>query len=440
MSVFRRAQYEMMRGLVGPGLARVQSTRSSLRRRRRKPRPTPLGPSLETGRLLREISTTHYFSGRYADGAVPVAWVTSGAPIEVLRPLGYYLVYPENHGAICGAGKTSEGPIATAEETGFSQDLCSYARIDFGTLISGQTPVGRIPPPDLLVCCTNICQTVLYWYRELARRLDVPLVVIDTPYVYGDQPEPAHTRYVIGQLKQLADTAARVAGRKYDEDAYTEAVLLARDGCTLWGECLATNTARPAPWTAFDGFIHMIPIVTMRGTEACNAYYRVLLDELQRRAAEGIGGIVDERFRLLWDNLPVWFRMRELATLLADNGFAMVAATYTNAWAETANLMDTDDPWLGMATAYSMVILNRDLGHRQQLIRGMVEDYACDGVLFHSDRSCKPYSVGQLELREALVDEGIRALVLDADHADPRSYADGPAETRLRAFMETFTV
>jgi len=265
----------------------------------------------------------------------------------------------------------------------------------------------------------------------------VPLVCIDTPYVFGE-PEPSHLEYVNSQLREYAQVAARVAGRPFDEDAFAEAVFRARDGCTLWGECLATNRSRPAPWTAFDGFIHMIPIVTMRGTEACNEYYRVLKAELEQRARDGIGGVKDERYRLLWDNLPVWFRMRDLSTLLADNGFAMVAATYTNAWAETATLMDTEDPWEGLAGAYSMVILNRDLAHRLDLIRNMAREYECEGVLFHSDRSCKPYSVGQLELKEALADEGIRALVLDADHADPRSYADGPAETRLRAFMETF--
>ena len=77
--------------------------------------------------------------------------------------------------------------------------------------------------------------------------------------------------------------------------------------------------------------------------------------------------------------------------------------------------------------------------HRLKLIRNMVREYECDGVLFHSDRSCKPYSVGQLELRQRLVAEGIPSLVLEADHADPRAYADGQAETRLRAFMETIS-
>ena len=438
MTVFRRAQFELAAHVVGPALAKADRASAWWRRRNRKPRPTPLGPAPETGRLLREISTAHYFSGRYADGGVPVAWVTSGAPIEILRPLGFHLVYPENHGAICGAGHKSPELIDAAEAASYSQDLCSYARIDFGSLLTGNTPLGRIPRPDLLFCCTNICQTVLYWYRELARQLDVPLIVVDTPQVYGEAPDPAHLQYVQQQLRQAADEAAAVVGRKFDDALFEQTVLRSRDGCRAWGECLATNKARPAPWTAFDGFIHMIPIVTMRGTQQCLDYYDVLLADLQQRAAQGIGGVKDERHRLLWDNLPVWFEMRGLATTLAEQGFAMVAATYTNAWAETADLMDTEDPWEGMATGYSMVILNRGLDHRLRLIRGMAEEYGCDGVIFHSDRSCKPYSVGQLEMRDRLAADGLRALVLDADHADPRAYADAQGETRLAAFMETF--
>ena len=437
MTIFRRAQFELAYRVAGPSLIQAQRASSWWRRRNRAPRESPLGKPPATTRLLKEVSMRHYFAGRYADGAVPVAWVTSGAPIEVLRPLGYYLVYPENHGAICGAGHTSPEYIEAAEEASYSQDLCSYARIDFGSLITGTTPLGRIPRPDLLVTCTNICQTVLYWYRELARRLDVPLVVVDTPQVYGET-DPDHLAYVESQLRDLAQVAARVASKVFDEDLFTEAVLDAAEGCRLWGDCLATNRNRPAPWTAFDGFIHMIPIVTMRGTKQCLDYYRVLLKDLEQRNAAGIAGVKEERHRLLWDNLPMWFEMRGLSTLLAEQGYAMVAATYTNAWAVTATALSTDDPWAGMAEAYSTVILNRDLRHRLKLIRGMIEQYECDGVIFHSDRSCKPYSVGQLELRDRLAADGIRALVLDADHADPRAYSRGQGETRLRAFMEGF--
>ena len=44
-----------------------------------------------------------------------------------------------------------------------------------------------------------------------------------------------------------------------------------------------------------------------------------------------------------------------------------------------------------------------------------------------------------MDIRERLArDLGIKALVLEADHADPRAYAAEQTETRLRAFMESF--
>ena len=68
----------------------------------------------------------------------------------------------------------------------------------------------------------------------------------------------------------------------------------------------------------------------------------------------------------------------------------------------------------------------------------MVNDFHIDGAILHSDRSCKPYSIGQMDQRERLLTEaGVAALLLEADHSDPRSYADQQAETRLEAFIET---
>jgi len=106
----------------------------------------------------------------------------------------------------------------------------------------------------------------------------------------------------------------------------------------------ARRVRPPVPVTGFDSFFHLAPIVAMRGTRECNAYYRMLRDELKDRVARGVGGIADERVRLLWDNLPIWFDLRGLSTVLARNGFNIVCATYTNAWAEAGSMIDPADP------------------------------------------------------------------------------------------------
>jgi benzoyl-CoA reductase/2-hydroxyglutaryl-CoA dehydratase subunit BcrC/BadD/HgdB len=382
--------------------------------------------------------TVHYLQGRYADGAVPVAWVTSGFPVEILRPLGFHAVYPENHAAMCGVQRIVPELSDAVEREGYSRDLCSYARTDLGSLATGKTPAGRLPRPDLLACCTNICQTVLYWYKDLAARLGVPLVLVDTPYVYGEW-KPHHERYVRDQLDEVLRAAERVTGRRSDPQELVAATRLAREGARLWGECLAAGKARPSPWTGFDGFFHMAPIVALRGGEACNAYYRMLRDELQDRVRRGVGGIRDERHRLLWDNLPVWFAVRELSTLLAERGFNFACTSYTNAWADAGVQVDPADPLASAARAYTHVILNQDLANRLGILVRLAREYGCDGAVLHSDRSCKPYSIGQVDLRDRLAREaGLRALLLEADHSDPRAWSAEQGETRLAAFMESF--
>ncbi len=434
----RRARYEMAGRAIGPALASLDALRRRLRRHGRSPRRGPFGPPLESVRKLKELMAVHYFQGRFAEGAVPVAWVTSGFPVEILRPLGFHAVYPENHAAMCGVQRIVPDLSDAAEERGYSRDLCSYARTDLGSAFTGRTPAGRLPRPDLLACCTNICQTVLYWYRALASHFQVPLVLVDTPYVYGEA-KPHHLQYVRSQLEELVRVAERISGRRAEPEALAEVARKAKEGTDLWADCLATARSRPAPWTGIDGFFHMAPIVALRGTEECNAYYRLLRDELRERVRRGIGGLREERFRLLWDNLPIWFAVREVATLFAERGFNFVCTSYTNAWAEAGSRIDPADLIGSAAVSYTHIILNQDLRNRLGILARLSRDYAADGAVLHSDRSCKPYSIGQVDLKERLAGElGIRVLLLEADHSDPRAWAAEQGHNRLAAFMESF--
>jgi benzoyl-CoA reductase/2-hydroxyglutaryl-CoA dehydratase subunit BcrC/BadD/HgdB len=70
-------------------------------------------------------------------------------------------------------------------------------------------------------------------------------------------------------------------------------------------------------------------------------------------------------------------------------------------------------------------------------MRRMIGVYHLDGVILHSDRSCKPYSIGQMDQRDRLIREhGIPALLLEADHSDSRAYAEEQVANRLSAFIE----
>jgi benzoyl-CoA reductase/2-hydroxyglutaryl-CoA dehydratase subunit BcrC/BadD/HgdB len=70
-------------------------------------------------------------------------------------------------------------------------------------------------------------------------------------------------------------------------------------------------------------------------------------------------------------------------------------------------------------------------------MRRMVEGFEADGVILHSDRSCKPYSIGQISQRDAMINEsGVPALLFEADHNDARDFSEKQAYNRIDAFLE----
>jgi len=437
MSLRSAVPYHFKTDIVGKTLLRYQRLRSERKMKRFTELPNPnLAPPLHTVPYLKELISTHYLHGRYADTHKKVAWVTSGAPVEVLKALGYFTLYPENHAAVCGVRRMAVDLSQAAEKQGYSCDLCSYARSDIGSLITGKTPVGNLPRPDMLLCCTNICQTVLYWYQVLANHFKVPLVIVDTPFIYDEVTD--HTvEYVAKQMEYLIETAERVAGHTLSDKKSRQAGLAAREAAMLWAEILECGKHRPAPISAFDQFFFMAPIVDMRGEQVAVDFYQHVLTEIKQRIADGVGAVTNERKRLLWDNLPIWYHVRQLSNMLATQGYCIVTSTYTNAWGELAHMFDADDLIKTAAKVYLHVILNRSTRHKLNTMINMVEAYNLDGVILHNNRSCKPYSIGQIDQRRHLVSEyGIPALLLEADHNDPRSFSELQVANDIETFME----
>ncbi len=423
---------------VSLGNTALRLRRWQLQRRARSGRwkSDILSPPLKISAWTKELVGRHYLKGRYANLRGKVAWVTSGAPVELLKAMDFYVLYPENHGAVCGTLRFAEDICSEAEKAGHSRDICSYARTDIGTVLSGKTPVGRLPRPDLLMACTNICQTVLHWYRVLAHHFDVPLILIDTPFIYTAMTDHA-LAFVKRQLQEAVPIIEQVAGQAMDERKLERSTELSWRASQLWMEIMERSQHRPAPMSVFDQFIQMAPIVEMRGDAVTVDFYTAMLQELDQRIAQGVGVVKQEKKRLLWDNLPIWYRLRYLGELLGQHGVVIVASTYTNAWGELAELIDPQHPWDSMARTYSYPILNRGTGDKLKTMRDMIEKYHLDGVILHSDRSCKPYSLGQMDQRDRLIrDYGVPALLLEADHNDPRAYSEEQAANRLAAFVE----
>ncbi|GAB4337742.1 MAG: 2-hydroxyacyl-CoA dehydratase subunit D [Candidatus Abyssubacteria bacterium] len=395
-------------------------------------------PKIHAGSRMKEMLSAYYLEAKNAaDNNRKVAWITSGGPVELLIAMDVIPVYPENHGAMCGVTRMGVELCEISEQMGYSRDLCSYARTDIGSAVTGKSPIMGLPRPDFLLCCNNICGTVTKWYEVLARLFDVPLVYIDTPFIHESMTENS-VEYVKRQLLRGIKQMEAILGRKFDMDRFGEVALLSGRASTLWGETLAMCKTIPSPMSAFDGFILMGPIVTLRGTQEVIEFYEALKKELEERVANGVAATPGEKYRLLWDNLPIWFKMRDLSEKFIDLNACIVASTYLNAWARYE--LDDKDPVDAIARAYASAFVNESLQHRAQLMRDIIEQFSVDGVIFHSNRSCRPYSLGQYDIKEMLTEStGVPGILIEADMNDERVYSEGPLFTRLEAFIETLT-
>lgn len=439
MTVGNELKYHWNVDMLGRAALRLNRWRAE-RRGTRRWKSEVLARPLKISPRTKELVGRHYLQGRYANLHDKVAWVTSGAPVEFLTALDYQVIYPENHAAICGTVRAVEDIASEAEKAGYSQDLCSYARTDLGAMLSGKTPVGRLPRPDLLLACTNICQTVLHWYHVLAHNFQVPLILIDTPFIYSEVTDHA-LAFVERQLEEAIPTAEQIAGKTLDARKLEEVARLSKEASELWMELLERCQHRPVPISVFDQFIHMGPIVEMRGHAFTVDFYAAMLKELDERISAGVSAVKNERKRLLWDNLPIWYAVRYLGEFLGRHGVVIAASTYTNAWGELNHLIDPQRPIESMARTYIYPILNRGTGDKLATMRRMIDDYHLDGVILHSDRSCKPYSVGQVGQRDRLIKEaGVPALLLEADHNDPRVFSEEQVANRLAGFLEMLGV
>jgi benzoyl-CoA reductase/2-hydroxyglutaryl-CoA dehydratase subunit BcrC/BadD/HgdB len=390
---------------------------------------------LASSKDLTRLMTRYYATRKVAGRIRPLAWVTSGAPVEILIGMGVVTVYPENYGALVGSQRAAVPLAQVAEERGYSSDLCSYARSHIGSVLDPQSaPQGGLPKPDLLVASNNICGTVIKWYQALARELDVPLFLLDAPYQHSTSL-PDHTvQYVAAQLEELIDWLTRHTGRKLSEKKFAEALALSNEAVTLWREIRELCQARPSPLNAPDLFLTMAPIVVLRGTRDAVSFYRKLKAEVEERVVRGEGAILEERYRLLWDNIAIWYRLFRLFSLFTNAGACFVVDTYTNAWSVS---VDTDEPILGLARTYATVYINQSLQARADQMTSLVERFGVDGMVFHSNRSCKPYSLGQYELLELVGQRtGVPGLILEADMCDTRLYADEPIKNRIQAFLD----
>jgi len=395
-----------------------------------------------TGQMRKIMADYFYELDRAArEGSPKVAWCTSVGPAELLLSLGFLVYYPENHGAMLGATRMAGNFIPVTNTIGYSPDICSYLTSDIGAFIKKETPLSKayegiqsVPKPDVLVFNTNQCRDVQDWFSWYSRELKVPMIGVSTFRNIGNINDGILAG-IVQQLKDLIPPLEKISGNKFDIDRFREIMALSKKCTTLWKEVLGTNRAIPAPLSFFDATIHMAPAVVLRGSTVAIEYYELLLQELKERVTNGVGAVDDEKFRLYWEGMPIWGKLRDLSELFIKLKSAVAASTYCNSWIFEA--FDPADPFLSMARAYTEIFIVRNEQFKEKYIADIVHNFKLDGILFHDCKTCPNNSNNRYGMPERLEKMlNIPTLTINGDLNDLRCYSEEQARTNIEAFVE----
>jgi len=370
----------------------------------------------------------------------PVAWVTSTFPIETLIAMDIYPVWPENYASVCAARQASVELCERAEREGFSRDLCSYSRCVLGSMFGEEKglPEGGLPKPDFLVTTTCACDTHLKWFQVAGRLYKAPLFFLDVPYnisgVDSQSLEKEHVEFYVSQLEELFSFLEKQTGTSLDKARLRETVALSNQTSQLWMEIQDHRRTIPCPMDARDAFSAVFFMLCVPGTQMAVDFYTTLRDETRERARNKAGVIENEKHRLIWDNLPLWFNLK-IFEYLNSLGAVVVAETFSHVWAGS---LDPSKPLESLARKYLVNFANASIKRKIDLILSLVKDFSANGLVLPINWGCRMMSIGETIVRDIVYQKlGVPSLIIDVDSSDWRNYNEAQIKDRFQTFLET---
>jgi len=396
---------------------------------------------LESHKKMQALLDANYRDIEQARAAgKKIAWVTGQAPTDILVAANILPAYPENHAALCGARRVSTQLCQVAEAHDYLPDLCSYAKNNLGSCLLGEQtfPVAPLPAPDILMAVT-MCNTHVKWWEALSRYYNVPLLLLETPFVHDSLSNgdiSIAVKYAENQLEEMVVFLEEFCGHPYNYDKLQECVANSSKAGSLYAEFLNMARHIPSPITSFDTFLHLGPMMNLRGFPEAVSYYELLVAEVRQRVDQALSAVGGESYRLYWDNIPVWPRLGWMARKFASYGACTVAAVYPWLWVEAFAKLDSEHPLESIAESMVLYYQNKGTKSRIDFPARLIKDFSVDGLVAQVSVSCKALVPDQLVLaREVQKLTGVPAVVIEGDMVDERFFSEDRVDRQIEDFM-----
>ncbi len=368
------------------------------------------------------------------------ALLSSNPLVEVAYAAGIQPAFPENYACVCAVKHASGRYCESAEARKYASDVCSYCRTHLGHHYDAgdDPPMGGLPEPNLFLMTSNACSHYFKWWDTLHEIYRKPLVFVNTPRVM--EPHSVPDYYLEFAIEEVAEAVAeieRIVGVQIAGEKLSETVRLSGEVVDSWRKLLDLQKAVPCPMDLSDLGNALFVLIVLAGTQEGVDLMKKICAETEQRVTEGKGILSreEERHRLLWINIPFWYKL-DLFGFFENRGCVFPFSDYTQyIWGTTR--MDPSKPLESLARKALSGGLNTSLDdHIERLLKD-IQEYRIDGIIAHSNRSCRVLSVGIYDAVKTVREElDLPALILDCDHTDERVYSEASTMQRIEAFLE----
>ena len=391
----------------------------------------------------------------------PTAWcmVSWWEADPILKAMDIETIYPENYGAVCAALGAAPAYLERSDAEGFPAHMCGYARNCIGYAarmkdlgeIPPEAPMGGMAKPILLVSSGALCDARYKWFQALGRYIDAPVWMVEIPHlgVEESQLEGAYKQaigFMAKELREFVTFLEHLLGKKMDWDKLDEVTNDLIEINRVWYEINELRKARPCPMHSRDFWTCMNASLYPTGDSKVSLkLYQDMYDEVKSRVENKEGAVSEEKYRMLFAELPPWHDLKVFDEL-AERGWNFVIESWAYHPPKPKDYSKISDP------------LERIASHTYQWFAGYFEDalkekeymgyfaypytefartYQCDGALLHPLLTCRTATNHLMLTKDRLLNKlKVPSLVAEGDIVDLKLFNHADTMRKAEAFEE----
>ncbi len=325
-----------------------------------------------------------------------------------------------------------------AERDGLPAHVCGFQKVPMKAIEKG-----LLPKPDLFITNTAPCDSSNIMYQFINKRLNVPVVMVDSPYYNNTKA----FKYYFTEFKKMVEKLEKMTGCTLDEDRLRRHVIMGNEQLKYMYGLQELRKHIPCPDPGMHRVLDTVAVMMAGMNEKLVEYMRICYEEAKQRVEQGTTFLPEEKkeIRTLWSysHLPNFL---SLPSWLEDEfGSTFLECSLSILPAENVGYVDTasvESMLEGLAWRSFHFPMHRNvMGHTDVHVNDMLtvaRAYHAQAALFGGNHTCKYAWTLPKIMSDVLEEElGIPSVTYEVDYIDARFAPHPSIRATLTEFFQT---